>query len=190
MKKTFDFGKIAYGNSKRRINAVTIDVELRKRGGEETFTIDSKTKERIYTGKKTPKYLELSIVGNIWNAKKTDAVCCGQCLDDIKQYRRQLNNPKLFDIIYTLWKRYHLNGVNAGTPEQEEAIKQWIGSGHKYDYKAVCKMLKEKGLYEVYFTGKTVGREYNNELYKYGHGWVIEELPDEIVKMVTELINS
>lgn len=190
MKKTFNFGKIAYRNPDRRANAVTIDVELRQCGGEETFTINPKTKERVYTGKKTPEYLELSICGSIWNTRKTDTLCGGQCLNTIKKYRHQLNNPELFNIIYTLWKEYHLNGANAGTPEQEKAVSEWLRKGNEYDYTAACEMLKEKGLYEVNFTGKTVGREYNNEPYKYGHGWVIEELPKEIIGVVINLINS
>ena len=190
MKKTFDFGKIAYGDPYYRANAVTIEAELKKRGGESTFTIDPKTKERVYTGNKTPEYFELSILGYIWNTKKTDIVWGGQCLDTIKEYRHQLNNPKLFDIIYTLWKNWHLNGAKAGTPEQEEAVKEWLSNGNKYDYKAACEMLKEKGLYEVYFTGKTVGREYHNELYQYGHGWVIEELPEEVINMIKILLNN
>ena len=46
MKKTFDFGKIRYTNKNRAVNLVTVDVELRRRGGETTFTIDRKTGEK------------------------------------------------------------------------------------------------------------------------------------------------
>ena len=87
-------------------------------------------------------------------------------------------------------KKYHLNGMNAGTPEQEAAIEEWKQAGNRYDYTAACEYLKECGLYEVNFTGKTVGRVYNNEPYKYGHGWVIEELPPEVITRITEIISA
>lgn len=45
MKKVFNFGKIDYYKNGRKINAVTVEVELEKKGGERTFTIDPKTKE-------------------------------------------------------------------------------------------------------------------------------------------------
>ena len=64
MKKTFNFGKIKYTNKTNRVNLVEVDVELRRKGGEATFTIDPKTKEKTITGK-TPEYLELSICGTI-----------------------------------------------------------------------------------------------------------------------------
>lgn len=54
MKKTFNFGKIKYTNKSRRVNAVEITVELRNRGGEDTFTIDRKTGEKTIVGR-TPR---------------------------------------------------------------------------------------------------------------------------------------
>ena len=74
--------------------------------------------------------------------------------------------------------------MHAGTPEQEAAINEWEAAGNRYDYTAACNMLKEKGLYEVLFTGKTVGRMYNNEPYKYGHGWIVNDIPgDDLIRI-------
>lgn len=188
MKKTFNFGNIAYTNN-RKENAVTVEMRLERKGGEKTFTIDPKTRERVYTGEKTPSYVELSICGNIWNVRKTDIVYGGQCLDTIAEYRDQLSEPELFDTIYNLWKNYHLNGMHAGTPEQEKAVKEWKAQGNKYDYTAAREMLKERGLYEVNFTGITVGRRYENEPYKYGRGWVVNELPDEVLIKVEHMLS-
>ena len=188
MKKTFNFGKIAYTNANRKANLVTVDVELRRRGGETTFTVDRKTGEKTITGK-TPSYVELSICGDIWNARKTDIVCGGQCLDTIAEYRDQLSEPDLFDVIYDFWKRYHLNGMHAGTPEQESAIEAWKAQGNKYDYSAVCEMLKERGLYEVNYTGLSVGRRYENEPYKYGHGWLVQELPGDVLIRIEHMLS-
>lgn len=188
MKKTFNFGKIKYTNKSNRVNLVEVDVELRRRGGETTFTIDRKTGEKTITGK-TPEYVELSICGTVWNARHTDCVCGGQCLDEIAKYRRQLSNPELFDTIYDLWKKYHLNGMHAGTPEQEQAIEEWKAEGNRYEYTAVCEMLKQRGLYEVNYTGLTVGRRYDNEPYKYGHAWLIQELPGDVLIKVEHMLS-
>lgn len=180
------FGKIAlYGGKK--INEVTVTVELRTCGGDETFTI-GKNGEHIPTGQKTPEYQELAICGNIWNSKKTDIVYGGQCLDTIAEY---VHDP-FFEEIHGLWKKYHLNGMHAGTPEQEEAVKEWRektgNNGFAYD--EICEMLKEKGLYEVNFTGVTTGKVYNNEPYKYGHSWVVEQIPEDVLKRINEIIDE
>lgn len=187
MKKTFTFGKIAY-NGSRKENLVTVDVRLERKGGETTFTIDPKTGEKTVTGK-TPVYIGLSICGNIWNRRRTDIVCGGQCLDTIAEYRDQLEEPKLFDELHTLWKNYHLNGMHAGTPEQEAAIEAWKAEGNKYDYRAACEMLKACGLYEVNYTGLSIGKRYENEPYKYGHGWLIQELPGDVLIRVEHILS-
>ena len=188
MKKTFNFGKIGCTNKTKRVNSAEITVELRRRGGEDTFTIDRKTGEKTITGK-APEYVELAICGSVWNARHTDVVMAGQCLDSIKKYRNQLSDPDLFDTIYSLWKNYHLNGMHAGTPEQEQAIKEWKAEGNRYEYTAVCEMLKRRGLYEVNYTGLSVGRRYDNEPYKYGHGWLVQELPGHVLLKVEHLLS-
>lgn len=188
MKKTFNFGKIAYTNPNRKANKVAVTMELRTRGGEETFVIDRKTGEKTITGK-TPKYLELSICGAIWNTRCTDICCGGQCLDTIAEYRDQLSEPEVFDMLYTLWKGYHLNGMHAGTPEQEAAVEVWKSQGNRYDYTAACEMLKGIGLYEVNYTGLSVGRRYNNDPYKYGHGWLVQELPGDVLLRVEHMLS-
>lgn len=174
MRRTIEFGKIAYYGS-RKINAVSVDIELRRLGGVPVFTIDPETKERVYTGETTEYYEELSICGSIWNAKKTDIVCGGQCLDEIAKYVK----APLFKEIYRLWKLYHLNGMHAGTEEQDAAIDEWKAQGNEYDYKKVCDYLKEIGLYEV---------EYNGKPHRYGTGWLHREIPEDDLKRIKEII--
>lgn len=186
MKKTISFGKIDFDGSGRKNCLVTVEIEVRQRGGEKTFTINPTTKEKIPTGKTTPIYNELSICGNIWNPRHTDVYSGGQCLDTIAEY---INTP-LFNELYNYWKLYHLNGMHAGTPEQEKAIEEWEAQGNKYEYTAVCEYLKSINLYEVNYTGASVGRYYNNEPYKYGYGWLIQELPADVLKRIIEIINN
>lgn len=188
MKKTFNFGKIKCTNKSRRVNEVEITMELRNRGGEDTFIIDRKTGTKAITGK-TPEYVELSICGTVWNASHTDCVMGGQCLDSIAEYRDQLSDPELFDQLRELWKKYHLNGMHAGTPEQEQAIEEWKAEGNRYEYSAVCDMLKARGLYEVNYTGISVGRRYENEPYKYGHGWLVQQLPGPVLLRVEHMLS-
>lgn len=189
MEKVLQFGKIAY-SGQRRINPVEITVELRSCGGEKTFIVVGKNGERRYTGERTPEYLELAISGTIWNASRTRFICGGQCLDVIAKYRNQLQNKEVFDRLYDYWLRYHLNGAHAGTPEQEDVIQEWCDEGNKYEHNAVCEMLKKRGLYEVNYTGLAVGRRYNNQPYKYGHAWLIQELPGEVVRWVEHLLST
>ena len=155
MKKTFDFGKIDFYGRGRKTNLVTVTVELRD----------------------TDKGAQLSVCGDIWNNLKTDIVCGGQCLDEIKQY---IKSP-LFLEIYNFWKLYHLNGMHAGTKEQEKAIEEWKSNGNKYDYMAVCEYLKSIDLYEV---------ENSGQPYIYGHGWLFEEIPESDLQRIKELIQE
>ena len=175
MKRRISFGKVDYRKIGKKTCEVTVDLELKKCGGEPTFTIDPETKERIPTGEKTEEYEEFTASGEIWNNRKTDCYVGGQCLDTIAKY---VKTP-LFKEIHRLWKLYHLNGMNAGTPEQEAAIKAWEDAGNRYEYAAACEYLKSIGLYEV---------EYKGAPYKYGHAWIPAAIPEEDLKRIREII--
>jgi hypothetical protein len=97
----------------------------------------------------------------------------GQCIDHMSEYIKTAE----FKRITKWWKAYHLNGMNAGTPEQKKAIEDWKAAGNRYDYTAACEYLKSINLYEVPFSGLSVGHEWHGEPYKYGHGWIVEEIP-------------
>jgi hypothetical protein len=149
MNKTFEFGKIDYNNSGRKENLVTVEIEL--------------------TDKDKPKF---SASGNIWNRIQTDILCGGQNLDELKEY---INTP-LFNEIYRLWKLYHLNGMNAGTPIQSKAIENWESMGNTYDYNKACEYLKSIGL-------------YNDEGYVYGTSWLYREIPANDLNKIKALFN-
>lgn len=128
MKKTFDFGKIDY-EDKGKINLVTVDMEYKDKGG----------------GKKV-----LSISGNIWNKRKTDIVCGGQCLDTIAVY---ISDP-VFTEIHRLWKLYHLNDMHPECEHQHalgwrELAKEEVTLYHwtlKHDILMEQKEIKELAL--------------------------------------------
>lgn len=75
--------------------------------------------------------------------------------------------------VQSIWKRWHLNDMRAGTPKQEAFIREWKLS-HKYDYTEACKALEEVGL--LYDNG-----------YKYGSSWLKEEVPLEVIKYLFSL---
>lgn len=85
---TFEFEKIAYW-SNRKINPVTVDVEIRKHSSGEEY---------------------LAISGNIWNQTKTEVINCGQNLDTIKE--KLGTDNLLFNRIYYFWEKYHLKYID------------------------------------------------------------------------------
>lgn len=174
MVKKFEFGRINYNGTGRRY-PVTVRIALEKRGGEDVFTLQNGVK--VYTGEKTPEYYEFTASGMI------GARCVGQCLDEIAKHCKN----STFMAIYRLWQKYHLNGMHAGTPEQEKALERWKNAGNKYNYDGACEYLKSCGLYEVNYTGKTTGRMYNNEPYKYGHAWIVNDIPADDLQKINNL---
>ena len=184
-RKTFKFGAINLRGTGKRY-PVTVEIQLYERGGNEIL---ERCSDGTFTGtgKFTPRYLEFT-------AMATAGACIGgQCLDEINEHRLDFRPAErmLWDRIYKLWQRYHLNGMHAGTPEQEEAVKAYHNQ-HKavrHDYEGVCNYLKEIGLYEVLYTGKTSGRMYNNEPYKYGHGWIVQDIPEEDIQKIRDLLD-
>lgn len=63
--------------------------------------------------------LEFSACGEVWNHLKTDIVQGGQCVDELAAL---FPRDVLAQRIRATWSRYHLNGMNAGTPEQSAAL--------------------------------------------------------------------
>lgn len=152
LKKVVEFGKIDYLGTGRRENLVTIELELKER--EE--------------GK-----LEFSCCGNVWNRVKSDILCGGQCLDEIKDY---IDTP-LFVKIYRLWKLYHLNTMHAGTKKQEGFL---IKNGYEdfgNRYKEACDFLKKNNLY------------YDNGV-GFGCSWQYWEIPKKDLEEIRKLIEG
>ena len=178
-KKTFNFGKIDYLNRGRKDCAVDVTVELRECGGEPVLD-----RNGDLTGEYCNTYIEFAASGRIWNRLHTDIYSGGQNLDEIAKYIK----APVFREVYDFWKKYHLNGMNARTPEQEAAVAEWEAAGNRYDYIAACEMLKARGLYEVPLTANLIGtRKADGLPYKYGHGWVIVEIPENDLAKIRSL---
>lgn len=119
-KTKIDCGKIAWRRPERKINATDIEIEYRL-----------KTK---YSDGKPTLYWEFAASGTVWNARHTEIEVGGQCLDDMA---RLVKTPQFLEV-YDLWKKYHLNGMTAGSPAQEAAKKDFkedpdVFTWHWYD---------------------------------------------------------
>jgi len=106
----------------------------------------------------------------------------GQMQDSI---RSELNRYKKLFIpkpailkILDIWDKWHLNDLHAGTKAQTaiiEKVKAKQG-GRQIDYDWCCGMLRQYNMYE-------------DRGYKYGHGWLCEVLPQEVIKLINELFS-
>ena len=64
--KVFEFGKIDFNGKGRKVHRVSVEVNLREEDTNYGY-----------------KYYSFTASGEIWNARGTDCVVCGQCLDEI-----------------------------------------------------------------------------------------------------------
>jgi hypothetical protein len=125
------------------------------------------------------KYIDkkLSITGVVAPLYNGDAKgSCGQIQDELTRADRFFNNgwsAMMVDRLYTIWNTWHLNDINAGTPKQEAAIKEWLKQNN-YDYLKACDYLKTINLY---CDGQDV----------YGHKCYFVEVPTNIIEWLFEL---
>lgn len=149
MNKTIELGKIDYLSHNRKDCMVDVEVEL----------------------KETKRGLEFTASGDIWNPRHTDIYAGGQCLDTIREYV----TDSIFLEIYDLWKKWHLNTMRCGGPEQTQAVKQWEVQGNAYDYKKVKDYLKSIDL--LYEQG-----------IEYGTKWWYEPIDEKSLTAIYDLL--
>lgn len=134
--------------------------------------------------KNKPEGPVLSISATVYNKRKTDIICAGQCLDTIAE--TNLGENALFQEIYDLWKKYHLNDMHAGTPAQEKALHDAIAKGilpTSVNYTEQVAYLKSIRLY----VDESV-KDSKGEGYRYGHGWLYEPIPIEDIMRIQNLL--
>ncbi|MBI3622465.1 hypothetical protein HY212_00090 [Candidatus Pacearchaeota archaeon] len=151
MNKLIDLGKIDYNGTGRKINKVEIEVKLN----------DGR----------------LSICGSIWNNPHTDLISGGQNIDEIADL---FPNNERVQRIKAVWERYHLNDLEAGSPKQEEYLRNnpvtcKYSESH---YEKTCKALKNAGL------NPDLSYLHNGKPYYCGTAWLKGEIPTEIIEEV------
>ena len=158
--RTFEFGKIDFYGTGRKINAVTVEVTLYQKDEGLVFTAS----------------------GEVWNNIHTDIVCGGQCLEELREF---LYGNNLFMDIYYLWKNYHLNDMHAGTREQEAFLDGYLSGAKKQryevDYTERCNILKAHNMY-------TVAHPVTGQPYSYGHDWIFYEIPKKDIDRILDIM--
>lgn len=158
-------GKVNYGNpSGRRVNAVELELAIRLLDGP-ARTVDLEDVD---------SRVELSVCGGIWNGRGTDYVACGQMIDEIA---RLFSRDERVRRIAAIWKRWHLNAMKPGTRLQQMALSAYwnVRVGRSLDhYGESCAYLKSVGLYV-------------DQGYAYGHAWLYEPIPVEVLAEVRAL---
>ena len=110
-------------------------------------------------------------VGTVWRGpKKVGIHHGGQCIDEIASL---FPKDKKVQLIHEIWKRWHLNDLRAGTPKQLKYLEGWRKANGVtgWDYDEACAALKEADLYE-------------DEGVKYGHQWLYEPIPDDVLAII------
>ena len=106
------------------------------------------------------EFWELSISGDlkIKTEGRPISDSSGQMLDSIKQ-----PSPKLRKIRH-IWRRYHLNDLQAGTKHQTQVLQDWKQRPKRDRYDADVKFLEKQGLLV-------------DKGYKYGTKWLTKPIP-------------
>lgn len=151
MKKTFEWKT---RSSEQTPLVVTLDMELTNDG---KFSCSG----AVYEKRKAPK----------------NCIFAGQCLDEM--CTTELGKDPSFQRIAYLWRKYHLNALNPGTPEQEAALPRELRPADKYTQ--ACEWLKEHNLYEVMHEGKP---------YAYGTGWLFRPIPADDLAEIKKLMGD
>lgn len=177
-------GKVAYFGT-RKMHAVELEVELRKKKNTTAPYLDIHLQP-------CPEFVELSITGSIWNNLRTDCLSCGQNLETIADF---FPNNKRVERIVAIWKRWHLNGMKSGCAHQiaEGWDKRPIdpskptdayvdqGDGHRGWNMLIWLPRSEK------HPNGLLGAPCPTCGYKFGTSWLVERLPDDVIKEIREL---
>lgn len=105
--KTLSFGKIDYYGCGRKINEVTVEIEIRD------------------------GYDVVSICGSVWNNLHTNIERAGQCLDD-EVIRKNVKDRNLYETIIDIWKTCHLHKVESLDEKYKNDIMFILDERHNY----------------------------------------------------------
>lgn len=120
-------------------------------------------------------YQRLSISGVVGPTRDGNARGpCGQCqnsLLEITEYDNDWSKEKVEEL-FSIWERWHLNDMRAGSPKQEEFLRM-NPVQYKYPqsyFVEACRALSMAGLHPDPETG-----------YRYGSAWIYEKIPESVL---------
>lgn len=118
---------------------------------------------------------EFSGSAGIWDTRRgdyRDYLTCGQCVDTVCGL---FPDDAFAQRFLAVWREYHLNGMNAGTPAQTAALEPVKDTFSRLDWFVhACVYLDSVGLQP-----DPNGPE--GKPYSYGSAWLYREIPPEIV---------
>lgn len=121
MRRAYSFGKVAY-YGKRKINEVTLEVELRDWNG----------------------YPEFTACAKVWNNIHTDIVAGGQMIDKLYNRFATLRYSIIYKTIMQLWKKYHLHDISNIPAEDKELIDLLISNKGRKEIEGILKSIEER----------------------------------------------
>ena len=116
MRRVYSFGKIAY-YGKRKINEVTLEIELRDWNG----------------------YPEFTACANVWNNIHSDVVACGQVIDKLYNEFALCRNSILYKTIMQLWEKYHCQDISNIPAEDQELIDLLFSNKGRKEIEGILK---------------------------------------------------
>ena len=140
---TLTLGKVAWYGA-RRINCCTLDWSISPAG-------------------------EFTMSANVWNNLGTDVIAVGQCVDEVvARFPHHAQARRMCAI----WKKWHLNHMNAGTPAQTAELALHTFPGYPMSHLDWTRgVLAAAGLQPDTSHGTS---------YSYGSAWLKVELPPEV----------
>ena len=139
-----------------------------------------------------------SAVADVWDFHHSDILMGGQCFDTILNDFPEMKKNPIFMEVYDLWKNYHLNDLHAGTKAQEDLLKEAVKNGElntygANNYKETCAYLESKNM--LYDKNYLVSKKQKDGSiikapYRYGTGWLKEEIPEQDLLRIKSLITN
>ena len=99
--------------------------------------------------------IEFTASGTVWKENHSDCIIGGQCIDEIAKL---FPENKKIQRINEIWKRWHLNTFHAGCIHQR-SFEAEPYEKHEGAHCDICN-------------------------YTYGHSWIYEEIPKEIIEEI------
>lgn len=130
---------------------------------------------------------KFSLCAEIWNPRKTDIYCGGQCVEEVLKY---FPHDKRAHAMARVWRLYHLNDMIAGSPAQEAhlaankaeyEIARTNGVDH---YEWAQATLEAAGLQpdKNFMYGGQPGEHIATRApYSYGTAWLEHDIPPEVI---------
>jgi hypothetical protein len=131
-----------------------------------------KTKVTFLDSERKKIIIDIELKGGRFSMSADCGTSWGQCYDRISP-----DGDAQKDLL-SIWRKWHLNDMQSGTPEQMSAIKGIDG------YDKQVQHLKKINLYEVPHPTKP------GETYKYGTSWLTKRLPTNLIKTIKKLIQT